>query len=66
MKVKTLLQQETDKCYEKLFKFAKTRTFDSGVRWVEMEFYIKGLEKAGRLVNKQSRLEKIDKTTIKL
>lgn len=58
-KIKTLLEQEIDKSYERLWAFAKTRAYDSGVRWVEMEAYIKGLEKAKRLVNKQKRLEVI-------
>lgn len=36
-----------------------TRWYDSGVRDVMFEGYVKGLEKAQRLVNKQKRLEKL-------
>jgi hypothetical protein len=56
-KITYLIEEEIDKSYKKKWKFAQTRAYDSGVRWVEMEFYIKGLEKAKRLVNKALKNE---------
>lgn len=54
--MKTLLQIEIEKAYEKSQKQTQTRWYDSGVRDVMFEGYIKGLEKAQRLVNKQRNL----------
>lgn len=41
-----------DKCYEARFAQTKTKWYDSGVRDVYGEGFIKGLEKAKRLIVK--------------
>ena len=55
MKVKTLLDLEIDKAWDRMQAFTKTSAYDSGIRDVLLEGYIKGLENAKRLVNKQKR-----------
>jgi hypothetical protein len=46
------LDEFIKKCDEQRFNETKTRWYDSGVRNVELEYFVKGLEKAKRLVNK--------------
>lgn len=53
MKIKLkYLDEHIKLCNEKMFEDTKTKWYDSGVRNIELEYYIKGLEKARRLVNK--------------
>lgn len=54
--MKTLLQIEIERVKELMYKQSQTSWYDSGVRDVLTEGYLKGLEKAQRLVNKQKRI----------
>ena len=55
LKEKTLLDLEIDKANEILWRQTQTKWYDAGSRDVLLEGYLKGLEKARRLVRKQAR-----------
>lgn len=59
---KTLLDLHIDAAQEKLWRIAQTPLYDSGVRAVGLEGYLKGLQKAKRLVAKQKRLDELTKS----
>lgn len=56
--MKTYLDIEIDRAFEKYQKFTTTSIYDSGVRDVYLEGYINGLQRAKRLVSKQLREDK--------
>jgi len=53
---KTLLDIEIENIEDRLYKFAQSPVWDSGVRWPEKEGYLKGLKRARFLVRKQAKL----------
>ena len=54
--MKTLLQLEIENAMQAMSDFAQTRAFDSGVRDLLLEGYIKGLKRAQRLVRQQEKI----------
>uniref|UniRef100_A0A6M3J148 Uncharacterized protein n=1 Tax=viral metagenome TaxID=1070528 RepID=A0A6M3J148_9ZZZZ len=53
--MKTLLQKHIEEVRDYRWKQTQTKWYDSGARDVMTEGYLKGLEKAQRLVKKQNK-----------